>query len=313
MNQSKHSKENIWKDDNGSVHILYESPELIEMGFENIRLTQHVGGHTYGSSNIHYPEKYVHPNSLDYMSWLCQREVKTPYGYNLSAYNYICSDHHLSDQITLDNNLNKNYKIYRYDIINTLIKHYNYKTYLEIGTRDGECISKIDIQYKTGVAPLPSKEGEKYTDFKIDSLTFFEKHENKNFGYDIIFIDGSHIGEIVLSDILNSLDHLNEGGTIVMHDCNPQLEIHQRQFSIVPTWNGTTWKAFANLRCNRKDLQMVVVDTDNGVGIIQKGEQKPFGDGTFDFNCNWEFLDKHRKNLLNLISVDEFHRKYDKN
>ena len=41
----------------------------------------------------------------------------------------------------------------RYDIINSLIRKHNYKTYLEIGVRDNFCFDKIKIKDKSGVDP----------------------------------------------------------------------------------------------------------------------------------------------------------------
>jgi len=38
--------------------------------------------------------------------------------------------------------------MYRYDIINALIRKNKYKTYLEIGVRDNHCFNKINIKDK---------------------------------------------------------------------------------------------------------------------------------------------------------------------
>ena len=94
--------------------------------------------------------------------------------------------------------------------------------------------------------------------------------------YDIIFIDGLHLCYQTLKDINNSLDHLFFNGIIVLHDCNPLKEKYQIENFVLAKgkWNGTVWKAFAILRMNRKDLNMYVVDVDNGCGIIEKGYQK---------------------------------------
>jgi predicted O-methyltransferase YrrM len=52
----------------------------------------------------------------------------------------------------------------------------------------------------------------------ITSDAFFERSMVK---FDVIFIDGLHEEHQVDRDIVNSLQHLNPGGIIVLHDCLP--------------------------------------------------------------------------------------------
>ena len=193
----------------------------------------------------------------------------------------------------------------RWDLINYLVEKYNYKDYLEIGTRDLKNFEKINIPNKTGVDPDPVKNHERL--YKITSDDFFK--QNKNY-YHLIFIDGLHEKKQVEKDILNSLNCLNENGIIVCHDMNPPEKINQIVPQQTTYWNGNCWKAFANLRRDRSDLIMYVVNTDWGLGLIQKGEQK-----TIDYpkNIEWDFekhLEKDRKNILNLISIEEFKKIY---
>ena len=116
--------------------------------------------------------------------------------------------------------------MYRYDIINALIKKNKYKNYLEIGVRDNHCFNKIKIKDKSGVDPMkddwevssqenwdPSKVPVK---FRMTSDEYFKKHNTK---YDIIFIDGLHENEQVYKDIQNSLRCLNKG----RNDTNARL------------------------------------------------------------------------------------------
>jgi hypothetical protein len=111
-------------------------------------------------------------------------------------------------------------------------------------------------------------------------------------------------------DIINSLSCLSEGGYIVCHDLSPMEEIIQRypQSSLSTDWTGDCWKAWVKLKTERSDLDMAVVDTDYGCGIISRGHQELT---TVNQDYTWELLDKDRKNLLNLISVEEFLSKYE--
>lgn len=203
----------------------------------------------------------------------------------------------------------------RMDIINELIRANNYKTYLEIGVHTKSlCFNHIIANHKTSVDPGYENGNEEY-DYRMESDHFFESLRSGNtklhpqMKWDLIFIDGLHLAEQVYRDVINSLEHLEHGGTIVMHDCNPPHELIARE-QMNPPWNhpgewcGTTWKAFYHFRQTRPDLRMWCVDTDWGVGIIQRGssETAPRTNPFYEY----ETFRKNNIEYLNLISVDEF-------
>jgi len=199
------------------------------------------------------------------------------------------------------------------EIINTLIQRYGYKTYLEIGVANPTiCFDRIIAPMKTGVDP--ELNGWRY-DYRMESDEFFSllrigrTEFPPDMKWDLIFIDGLHLAEQVERDVVNSIGHLAEGGTIVMHDCSPPhpmiaREVYQPDYPVPGEWCGTTWKAFYKFRHTRPDLQMWCVHTDCGVGIIQ------VGDGGLVPNDNpyysYEVMDRNRKEHLNLISPEEF-------
>ncbi len=200
------------------------------------------------------------------------------------------------------------FKVTRTDILNYLIEKYKYTTYLEIGVRNPTSgnFNNIKIKNKLGVDPNPLIKQDNI--FVGTSDLFFMKNKST---FDVIFIDGLHLENQVDKDIINSLNCLNEGGMILLHDCNPPTEMHQRENYCVdgkyPVWNGTVWKSFAKLRITRSDLEMYVIDTDWGVGVIRNGNQELFPSESININeLNYELLEKNRKELLNLISVDKY-------
>lgn len=201
------------------------------------------------------------------------------------------------------------------EIINTLIRKYGYATYLEIGVHtNAHCFNHIKAPYKTGVDPGYENPNERY-DYKLESDEFFASVKTgrtefpTDMKWDCIFIDGLHLAEQVERDIINSLEHLSEGGTIVMHDCSPPSEIIAREeyhpdWPHPGEWCGTTWKAFYKFRTTRPDLRMWCVNDDYGVGIIQRGEQQLApNDNPF---YSYKVMDLNRKWHLNLITPDEF-------
>jgi len=185
----------------------------------------------------------------------------------------------------------------RSDIINKLIAKYKYESYLEIGVANPQStFEKIIALKKTGVDPRTDY----HSTYQMTSDSFFEQNKED---FDIIFIDGLHHKDQVFRDIENSLHVLNDGGTIVCHDMSPPNEACQVVPQSVGEWCGDCWKAWMLLRFTRPDLKMFVVDTDYGVGVIQKGQQLLV---PLSFDLSWENLVKNRKKWLNLKSIEEF-------
>ena len=188
----------------------------------------------------------------------------------------------------------------RTDIINEIIEKFNYKSYLEIGVcNPNRNFNKIDVKIKIGVDPDPSSNA----NYVMTSDDFFKINKKK---FDLIFIDGLHIKNQAIKDINNFLKCLNKYGTIVIHDCNPTNE----EMQIVPRgtklWTGDVWKAFVLFRSKYKNLNMFVIDTDYGVGIIREGNQYLI---TIPKKLTFENFDIHRKKWLNLIDKS-IYKKY---
>ncbi len=192
----------------------------------------------------------------------------------------------------------------RTDIINQLIKYYNYKDYLEIGVDQAVNIKAVNIKNKTGVDP-DTKSQIYYPDvLKLTSDEFFDYWPTK---FDIIFIDGLHEHHQVYRDINNALRYLNEEGTIVCHDMLPPDEACQRMPREQSMWTGDCWKAWAQIRAENENLSMFVVDTDFGCGIIKRGKQKRI---QLHQNLCWISFVKNKQEWMNIISVSEFNEKF---
>jgi hypothetical protein len=182
----------------------------------------------------------------------------------------------------------------RTEIINKAVKKFNIFTYLEIGVGDSVNFKEVKATYKVSVDPNG------LATYTVPSDTFFN-HNTSTF--DFIFIDGLHLEEQVYKDIINSLNCLKKGGIIMCHDMSPEKEEDQlREYTRGQTWNGDVWKAWVKLRQERKDLEMYVINTDCGCGIIKEGEQDLLKNG---LPLTFENLEKNRKEWLNLKEVEE--------
>lgn len=231
-------------------------------------------------------------------------------------------------------------EVKRYDLIQKAIDQIGKKkknvNYLEIGVQTGFCLFKIKAAKKLAVDPefkiKLTKRIKAYIKnfynfnnifFELTSDDFFE--QKKTFigeigGLDVVFIDGLHLYEQVLKDIENSLNHLNDGGIILLHDCNPLSEtaalrgmsseevMATNPPNWIGIWNGDVYKAIIKMRSDRSDLKIAVFDCDHGIGIIKKGE----AEGQLSYTdeevkeLKYSQLDKERTHLLNLKSPSEF-------
>lgn len=191
----------------------------------------------------------------------------------------------------------------RTDIINHLIEVKGYQKYLEIGVQYPESnFLKVNADSKVGVEPYPTTDKGDRAIFEQTSDQFFNEcapHDQ----WDIIFIDGLHTREQCLADILNSLNHLSEGGTILVHDCLPTEEYQTTIEDNGREWTGDVWKSIVDIK--KKDgLEIYTIDTDWGVGFIRRNSNC-IGESP-DRELDFELYTQFRNQLLNVKSVEEW-------
>lgn len=172
----------------------------------------------------------------------------------------------------------------RTEILNNLIKENSYTDYLEIGIGAGINFKGIVCKNKTSV------DLNKDADFKMDSDTFFKQNKKK---YDIVFVDGYHLREYVLRDVLNSLDCLKNNGVIVIHDCLPEAEIRQSRERKTRNWQGDVWEAIVQLAAS--GYNMTLLKEETGIIILDKKKRMyniPKGE------LNWKWYKKNFEKIF---------------
>ncbi len=203
------------------------------------------------------------------------------------------------------------------------------KTYLEIGVREGECFLRINARRKIAVDPqmaIPFRKKRKFIFRNISNLCnryvyltsddFFNniQHYLEGKKLDVVFIDGLHTYEQSLRDVVNSLKHMNDDGIIILHDCNPLTEeaaypassTKEGENQSIPgftgEWNGDVWKTIVHLRSLRTDLNVFVLDCDQGLGVITKQKAMRSLPYTMEEvqNLSYKDLARNRIHLLNL-------------
>jgi hypothetical protein len=213
----------------------------------------------------------------------------------------------------------------RIDVIQKIIDRKRAHTYLEIGVDGGTSFFPIKARQKIAVDP----------NFKFSKLRrikwvfrnfynlvakYYEITSDSYFAdvkpccLDVVFIDGQHTYQQSLKDVRNSLNHLNEGGVIIMHDCSPLHKAaaypadsidHAASLNLpgwTGEWCGDVWKTICYLRSHRKDLKIFVLNCDCGLGIVTRGEPDSclsLTEGDLDI-MTYDDLAKDRKHLLNL-------------
>ncbi|HIB49065.1 MAG TPA: class I SAM-dependent methyltransferase [Flavobacteriaceae bacterium] len=205
----------------------------------------------------------------------------------------------------------------RTEIINFFVETVSAEHYLEIGVRNpDDNFNKINCANKYSVDP-GLEFAENPATFKVTSDQFFKELAAGalslplSIKFDVIFIDGLHTADQTEKDIQNSINYLTEEGVILLHDCNPPTEFHQREchgFKHSPAqnyWNGTTWKAFYKFR-RQPSLYSACFDTDWGVGILSKRNFPAFNRLEQLENTYFEFdiLNKNRSQHLNLLDFN---------
>lgn len=216
-------------------------------------------------------------------------------------------------------------------VIQEVIKKKQSKAYLEIGIHEGECFLRIRCRQKIAVDPhilISAAKKRKYYFRNISNLfnRYFQMNSNDFFHNqhtfllrnrpDVAFIDGLHTYDQSLQDIQNVLRYLKDDGVIIVHDCNPLSEaaalparscLHAASMpGFSGEWNGDVWKTIVHLRSSRKDIDVFVLDCDQGLGIITK--RKPENVLTYSIKdlqaLSYIDLDRNRKYLLNLKSPE---------
>ena len=192
-------------------------------------------------------------------------------------------------------------KFFRWDLIDYLIKKYDYKNYLEIGCDKDQLFSKINLSNKIGVDPYSGGNTRKTSDkFFLDNTRTF----------DLVFIDGLHTYQQVKKDILNSVKFLNKNGIILVHDCLPDSMSKQAVPRYKMQWNGDVWKAIVDLRQD-PDLDIYTCEMDQGIGVIKKNKNTSVLELATKIN-ELKFKDyyNHYKEYMRIITLSEFKEKF---
>ncbi len=215
----------------------------------------------------------------------------------------------------------------RLDVIQALMRQKNLKNYLEIGVENGHIFFRIKSTFKIAVDPkfifdASRRFGKAIINPYNLNNQYFEKTSDDFFAQDaqrvfsakklqLALVDGMHEYQFALRDVENALNYMDDDGVIIMHDCNPQTAGAAGRFEDweVGEWNGDVWRTIIHLRSQRPDLNVFVLDVDQGLGIVTKKTPEStvaFKPAQIE-NLTYDELVQNREQWLNLKPADYFY------
>lgn len=152
------------------------------------------------------------------------------------------------------------------DVIAVYCASVKCKLYLELGCQFANTVRKI-ISVNTKVIGVDVKRqfnpGDFFFFYEETTDKFFEHFNEKP---DVIFIDADHNFESVKKDFINSVKVLNKGGTIFIHDTDPNSA-----HLLAPQYCEDSYKIVDWIRENYPELDVMVLPADEpGLTIVRR-------------------------------------------
>ena len=135
-------------------------------------------------------------------------------------------------------------RISRATVLNQLTNLYPDPRYLEVGVANGGTFSRVRAARKVAVDPafrfdhVAAQRDNPGTEYHpVTSDDYFSSLVGEDEQFDVIYLDGLHVFEQTLRDLMNALHHLQPRGVIVVDDTRPHtflasLPDHDRFFAI---------------------------------------------------------------------------------
>ncbi len=140
--------------------------------------------------------------------------------------------------------------------------------YLEIGVRRGDSLA-LARGLAVGIDPQYSIEAElqcQVSLFRTTSDDYFSQPDplapTGGRPFDLAYIDGLHLFEFVLRDLINVERCSSPRGVIILHDVLPRNPDEAARDKHTRMWTGDAYQIIAVLRTYRPDLAVVPISTE---------------------------------------------------
>ncbi len=140
-------------------------------------------------------------------------------------------------------------RLQRHAVLRRLTALYPEARYLEIGVNRGTTFHRVPAARKVAVDPVfdfdiaeKQAKNPEATYHQVPSDEYFGSIADPQEQFDVIYLDGLHVFEQTLRDLMNALHHLAPNGVIVIDDTRPPTYLaslpDRQNFFTVRTWLG---------------------------------------------------------------------------
>jgi len=155
----------------------------------------------------------------------------------------------------------------RHQLLKSLHELLQPRSYFEIGVSTGLSM-RLSRTKSVGVDPFFTIEKELHCDLHLvrsSSDEFFaRRHPFAHFDepvIDLAFIDGMHLSEYALRDVINTERHTRSTSVIVIDDMLPREVPEAARARVTRAWTGDVYKMIAAFEAYRPDLVCLQVNT----------------------------------------------------
>ncbi len=147
--------------------------------------------------------------------------------------------------------------------------------YLEIGVHEGHSLQLAQPTTRClGIDPSPNVAFETHSTIRaMTSDDYFANHDpvaDLGAPLDLVFIDGLHLFEQALRDVVNVERHSHSATVILIHDCLPIDAVTAARERTTMIWSGDVWKVMVTLARHRPDLSLTTLDAQpTGLGVVR--------------------------------------------
>ena len=188
------------------------------------------------------------------------------------------------------------------------------RTYLEVGTAIGKSLELAhcdaiavdpEIELQVGISATSNRSRTFF--FQMASDTFFATENVPQLlgrPVDMAFLDGMHLFEFLLRDLIGTEAACHPRSLILLHDCvplNPRMAMRQwlpgdpSERETAKFWTGDVWKLLPILKKYRPDLSLHVLDCPP-TGLVAITGVDPASRVLAD--CYHEIVDQHSATVM---------------
>ena len=183
-------------------------------------------------------------------------------------------------------------KVRRWQVMRRILKLYADPRYLEIGVCQGKTFDKVPAIRKVAVDPAfrfdhvaMQQAHPEATYHPVPSDDYFAQHAAPDDEFDLIYLDGLHVYDQTLRDLLNGLEHLQPRGVIVIDDTVPPTSLaairerrdfdaeRRRTGSDRLEWMGDVYKVVHFIQAFCPYLRYATIENNHGQTVVWRGRR----------------------------------------